>query len=377
MAIENCLRLTSLEDNNVIALAQTGSPSTVSLEYRTDTQQEWQPYAIDTQLTLQNGSWVEFRNTTGTFSTGYSNCYNFTMTGITQASGNVNSMLDWTQDNQPLTQYCYCKMFSGCTSLTTAPELPATTLAIGCYESMFSGCTSLTQAPELPATTLADYCYDRMFNGCTSLTQAPELPATTLASNCYYYMFSGCKSLTQAPELPATTLTDYCYFSMFSGCKSLTQAPELPATTLASNCYESMFRVCTSLTTAPELPATTLASNCYYNMFYRCSKIDHILWKSRTIPSSTYCTNWLNGASASGTFEYTWPLLDVASIPRTTSGVPEGWSIKQLKPEAGGLAVNVNGVDVKTFNLLGKPVAKLSVNGIPVKRGKPAYGPAA
>ena len=34
---------------------------------------------------------------------------------------------------------------------------------------MFSGCTSLTTAPELPATTLADYCYYGMFQRCTNL----------------------------------------------------------------------------------------------------------------------------------------------------------------------------------------------------------------
>jgi len=60
-------------------------------------------------------------------------------------------------------------VFYGCKSLTTAPELPATTLANNCYNSMFYGCTSLTTAPELPATTLANYCYNRMFYGCTSL----------------------------------------------------------------------------------------------------------------------------------------------------------------------------------------------------------------
>ncbi len=68
-------------------------------------------------------------------------------------------------------------MFYGCTSLTQAPELPATTLPVesnvesGCYSNMFSGCTSLTQAPALPATTLADFCYSSMFRGCTSLSQ--------------------------------------------------------------------------------------------------------------------------------------------------------------------------------------------------------------
>ena len=34
---------------------------------------------------------------------------------------------------------------------------------------MFSGCTSLTAAPELPATTTTTNSYREMFNGCTSL----------------------------------------------------------------------------------------------------------------------------------------------------------------------------------------------------------------
>ena len=77
---------------------------------------------------------------------------------------------------------------------------------------MFAKCTSLTQAPELPATTLANSCYSDMFVRCSSLTQAPVLPATTLADNCYSNMFYICSSLTQAPQiLPAETLADSCY----------------------------------------------------------------------------------------------------------------------------------------------------------------------
>ena len=112
------------------------------------------------------------------------------------------------------------------------------------FGSLFEECTVLTSAPELPATTLSDYCYYGMFAGCTSLTTVQSvLPATTLAISCYRHMFQGCTSLTTAPELPATTLeTDveregYCYGGMFMGCTSLTQAPELPATTLATYCY--------------------------------------------------------------------------------------------------------------------------------------------
>ena len=36
-----------------------------------------------------------------------------------------------------------------------------------------------------------------MFIGCTSLTKAPALPATSLVTNCYNSMFKGCKSLNE------------------------------------------------------------------------------------------------------------------------------------------------------------------------------------
>ena len=37
-----------------------------------------------------------------------------------------------------------------------------------------------------------EYWFLNLFNGCSSLASAPELPATTLASNCYDYMFYNC-----------------------------------------------------------------------------------------------------------------------------------------------------------------------------------------
>ena len=203
---------------------------------------------------------------------------------------------------------CYSYMFNGCTSLTTAPVLPATTLAGNCYERMFYGCTSLTTAPELPATTLAESCYSYMFNGCTSLTTAPELPATTLASYCYQYMFKGCTKLTEAPELPATTLANYCYSNMFRDCQSLTEAPELPATNLAQYCYNSMFYGCTSLTELPALPATTLAASCYFYMFNGCKNI-RISDEAGTFGNITYSAEYRipttgEGTSASNALNY-------------------------------------------------------------------------
>ena len=54
---------------------------------------------------------------------------------------------------------------------------------------MFQGCTSLTDAPELKATTLADECYYSMFNGCTKLSTVTMLAPSdqiSKASNCCY-----------------------------------------------------------------------------------------------------------------------------------------------------------------------------------------------
>ena len=219
-------------------------------------------------------------------------------------------------------------MFYGCTSLTEAPALPATSLASSCYHAMFDGCTSLTEAPALPATTLAQYCYYAMFYGCTSLTEAPALPATSLASQCYYYMFYDCTSLTVAPALPATTLASQCYYYMFSHCTSLTEAPALPATSMASQCYRSMFQGCTSLTEAPALPATSLEVACYMEMFYGCTSLNEVTCLATDISAENCTTNWLSGVAATGTFHKNvvmedWPI-------NSASGIPTGWNVEEV-----------------------------------------------
>ena len=95
------------------------------------------------------------------------NYHKFDFIGQFEASGNVNSILEEDEtiartmslENR---QFCYAYLFAGGT-LTTAPELPATTLAYGCYAFMFDNCSLLTQAPILPAYDLTDFCYYNMF----------------------------------------------------------------------------------------------------------------------------------------------------------------------------------------------------------------------
>ena len=84
------------------------------------------------------------------------------------------------------------------------------------------------------STASARFC--ELFKDCQALTTAPKLPATTLADHCYYKMFSGCTGLTTAPELPATTLTFKCYYEMFKSCKNLNYIKMMATNISASGC---------------------------------------------------------------------------------------------------------------------------------------------
>ena len=313
-----------------------------TLEYSTDkkTWSEWDGTAISSA-----GNNLYLRGTGNTKITGNSADYRFVFTGTDTlkiaCKGNIENLLDYETvsagEHPTMAEYCYSGMFAGCTALTTAPELPATTLTGNCYEYMFEGCTALTTAPALPAATLADYCYDEMFRHCIALTTAPALPATTLVKSCYNRMFQECTSLTTAPALPATTLADYCYSSMFYGCTSLTTAPELPATTLADYCYAYMLQNCISLVSAPELPATTLKANCYQGAFYGCTA----LTTAPKLPATTLadycygsmfngCTNIKLSTTQTGDYQTEY------RIPTTGTGTTASGALTDMFANTGG-----------------------------------------
>ena len=230
-----------------------------TLEYSTDTS-TWNTWN-GTEISSV-GHNLYLRGTGNTKITGNSTDSRFVFTGINTlkiaCEGNIESLLDYETvsagGHPTMADYCYYYMFYDCSSLTTAPELPATTLAANCYRYMFCNCASLTTAPALPATTLADYCYNNMFRGCTALTTAPALPATTLASNCYTSMFNGCTALTTAPALPATTLTSGCYYYMFHGCT------KIELSTIQKGEYQTAYRI-------PKSGTGTTATNSLDNMF--------------------------------------------------------------------------------------------------------------
>ena len=318
------LTFKATQDSSTVKLTKNGSPSG-DFQTSRDGGKTWSDYTLDTAIPLNTGDEVSFRaKADRTTAQSNSDYFSFEMTGKIEAWHNVMSLYR-TNDfatYDTTVDYAFYQLFSGCGSLTKAPELPATTLAIDCYAYMFASCHSLTKAPELPATKLAGYCYESMFYRCQSLTKAPVLPSTTLARECYERMFQRCLSLTKAPELPATTLAESCYELMFQSCQSLAKAPELPATTLAKSCYSEMFAGCQSLTKAPELPATRLADYCYWQMFSGCQSLKEVRVSATTTAESAL-TNWLKNVSATGDF-YCDPNATI--FPTGASGIPKNWT---------------------------------------------------
>lgn len=178
------LCFTAEEPGVVVSMAKAGSPPAVTLETSRDGVR-WEPFDPDAKelipITLAKvGDCVYFRaGPAGNAAMASNNSAyrRFTLSGRCAASGNAMSLISATDPGTGFASrspYAFYRLFSGCTALTAAPALPATTLVDYCYRSMFRGCTALTAAPALPTTALTMleiYCYRDMFTGCTSLRE--------------------------------------------------------------------------------------------------------------------------------------------------------------------------------------------------------------
>ena len=140
------LCFTAEEAGSTVAMSVNGTP-TKGQAFETSVDGiNWSVFTPGTTtITLVNvGDKVYFRGDNTTVSESTSRYYKFVMSGTIEASGNIMSLLDKTCQSTTISNsYCYNYMFLFCTSLNTAPALPATTLGNSCYSYMFYGCTSL------------------------------------------------------------------------------------------------------------------------------------------------------------------------------------------------------------------------------------------
>ena len=148
----------------------------------------WSEYSAGTSINSDDGCTVFFRGTGNTRLGEVDGVYRHSTFSLSPSDGhtvsclgNAETLLDYQTvlggGHPTMAGLAFYRLFFGCTSLDSAPELPATGLAESCYRAMFYGCTSLDSAPELPATKLftvnssgtvtsATDCYQGMFYGC-------------------------------------------------------------------------------------------------------------------------------------------------------------------------------------------------------------------
>ena len=171
----DALCFTAKNNQATLRISRIGNPNSINLQTSFDGK-SWTPYNVGDTITIPKmGGKVYFKavGQNSRMATSPDNYHKFEFTSEFEASGNVNSLLEENEETArtmslEFREMCYVNLFSD-TNLTTAPELPSTTLAFGCYAFMFHNCAYLTTAPELPATTLADNCYYSMFSGCGNL----------------------------------------------------------------------------------------------------------------------------------------------------------------------------------------------------------------
>lgn len=326
---DNAIKLEVKENNSIIQIPILCTYQTL---YLSKDKTHWMTLHDGNRLTVQNG---ETYYLCGTLTAAHNRLdyTNIRLLGKIDASGNINTIWNYSNPNAALYSCCGNQLFSQSTGLENAGlTLPSMTVPSTAYWQMFYGCTRLTTAPELPATTIIGDCYYLMFRYCSSLIQTPSvLPAATITNYCYTNMFSQCTSLVTVPKglLPALEVKEASYAGMFYGCTSLTSAPDLPATTFTNTRqYSNMFQNCTSLTTAPELPAQTLTNQCYQNMFNGCTNLSYIKCLATNISASSCLSNWTSGVSSTGTFVKN---STMSSWTSGTSGIPTNWTVQDAQ----------------------------------------------
>lgn len=303
----NSLTFTNLDDANdtSIRFTRTYSAPSINLDYSYDGA-NWQVVTLAStiELLLPAGGVLKVKGPNNSTFSNSSGQWRISSTDTDfSVSGNLAALLS-----------------------SSVTELPS-----HCFSEMFYNSTHLVDASALtiPWSAVSEHSFSRAFNGCSSLTSAPALPATTLAASCYANMFNGCSSLRRAPRLNATTLATSCYYGMFKGCTSLRGSVVMRATTLAESCCERMFYGCSSLTSTPDLYATTPAAYCYRNMFYNCSSLYQatVYLTSRTGVSEP-TSLWLTNVAANGTLFC--PYASRTLWTTAPDGKPASWTVETL-----------------------------------------------
>ncbi|MBP3200920.1 MAG: InlB B-repeat-containing protein, partial [Lachnospiraceae bacterium] len=210
--IKDYLKFTSNQNGSTVKYVVNGTVN-AEIGYSKDgsTFTKWN---ANENITLDANEYIYVYNRKDTLSRDYANYLTFAMTGSIAASGNAMSMLNFIDE---VPSYGFRELFSGCSALTKAPELPATKIGELSYSYMFYGCSNLKEAPDLPAKIVLALSYEEMFSNCTSLERGPYIKGTNLRQEALAYMFNNCTSLNYIKLDYAYDINHTCFGNWVSG----------------------------------------------------------------------------------------------------------------------------------------------------------------
>ena len=210
--------------NRVAASEEQQNPN-IAFQKSTDGGLTWEDHAIgvynlfgggDTTdfdvITLGEGESVMFKGVNsenfivGDPINGESVIVGFYLDGNAAASGDITSLINGVGGDAIVQFMQFYYMFYGCTDLTQAPALPATTLAEGCYNDMFSGCTSITSHDVEMLNNSSTVFYNN--TSCASLTVHAETPPT-IGNNTITGLKADCAIYVPAASVDAYKAAQY------------------------------------------------------------------------------------------------------------------------------------------------------------------------
>ena len=172
---DNALTFTAEEEFSTVKLEGGWNFDWSGIRYSLDGR-TWQSYTSNTVITLQKiGDFVKFDNTKSTLVIEKDSRHpegKFTLTGKVSASGELKSMLNYSED---WPKKCFEDLFRNQTSLTACPDISCSTLGSGALMYTFNGCTNVKKVKIrinelLPREDDGSYNgIDGTFGGCTSL----------------------------------------------------------------------------------------------------------------------------------------------------------------------------------------------------------------
>ena len=163
----------TIEALNAETTIQLKNPSNKNIWYRKDNQTEYTKIPTrDTSITIENANgYIKlYGDNEGVGTNSNATAFNIYCQMNCNCYGKVTSLLSSGCPETISSTYTFSRLFRQSLIVDASGLILPNNVTANCYYQMFYACTSLTQAPQLPATSLAEGCYYQMFYACSNLS---------------------------------------------------------------------------------------------------------------------------------------------------------------------------------------------------------------